>query len=106
MLVVKLILGVKDNFNIKSYNDMTFTAVLVSQAATDGQDVMASPIDTTVTPISKGVTLELCAGLVDKQCSIVEIAKQEVLEECGYDVPIKNFERITVSRYVYLVRIF
>ena len=44
---------------------------------------------------SDGYTLELCAGLCDKNKSNVEIAKEEVLEECGYDVDVQNIKRIT-----------
>jgi 8-oxo-dGTP pyrophosphatase MutT (NUDIX family) len=32
------------------------------------------------------MTLELCAGIVDKSLSLVEIAQEEILEECGYKV--------------------
>jgi UDP-sugar diphosphatase len=42
-----------------------------------------------------GFTYELCAGLIDKEKSPVEIAKEEILEECGYDVDIKNIKKIT-----------
>ncbi len=42
-----------------------------------------------------GYMYELCAGIVDKELSNKEIAKEEVLEECGYDVPLKNLEKIT-----------
>ena len=42
-----------------------------------------------------GMTVELCAGIVDKKLSLEEIAKEEIEEECGYDVPIHNIERIT-----------
>ncbi|AZV46939.1 hypothetical protein C3L23_06535 [Nautilia sp. PV-1] len=42
-----------------------------------------------------GYTLELCAGLCDKDKPNIEIAKEEVLEECGYDVDVKNIQRIT-----------
>ncbi|CAK6975980.1 uridine diphosphate glucose pyrophosphatase NUDT14 [Scomber scombrus] len=46
-----------------------------------------------------GITYELCAGLVDKpNCSLEEIARQEVLEECGYDVPASKLKRITSYR--------
>ena len=42
-----------------------------------------------------GITLELCAGIVDKKDKTPkEIAQAEVLEECGYDVPLFNFEHI------------
>ncbi|XP_059897187.1 uridine diphosphate glucose pyrophosphatase NUDT14 [Gadus macrocephalus] len=50
-------------------------------------------------PAAVGVTYELCAGLVDKpQLSLEEIARQEVLEECGYDVPVAKLRRITSYR--------
>ena len=42
-----------------------------------------------------GMTVELCAGIVDKKLSLEEIAKEEIEEECGYDIPLQNIERIT-----------
>ena len=42
-----------------------------------------------------GMTVELCAGIVDKELSLSEIAKEEIEEECGYAVPLRNIERIT-----------
>ena len=42
-----------------------------------------------------GMMYELCAGLVDKKASNIQIAREEILEECGYDVPLKNIEKIT-----------
>lgn len=40
-----------------------------------------------------GYMFELCAGLVDKQGkSLEQIAKEEVLEECGYEV--QNLQKI------------
>jgi UDP-sugar diphosphatase len=41
------------------------------------------------------MTIELCAGIVDKELSLVEIVKEEVEEECGYDIPLPNIEKIT-----------
>lgn len=41
-----------------------------------------------------GLTLELCAGIVDKDIPLIEIAKEEILEECGYDVPLENIEHV------------
>lgn len=73
-------------------------AVYVSQAASDGQDILTNVIDDTITPQSKGLTIEMCAGLVDKKLSLVQIAKEEVQEECGYDAPLENFEVIVSSR--------
>ena len=44
---------------------------------------------------SLGCTYELCAGIVDKNVSLEQIAKEEVLEETGYDVPLSNIECVT-----------
>uniref|UniRef100_A0ABM5FBT7 Uridine diphosphate glucose pyrophosphatase NUDT14 isoform X1 n=1 Tax=Pogona vitticeps TaxID=103695 RepID=A0ABM5FBT7_9SAUR len=47
-------------------------------------------------PASVGVTYELCAGIVDKpELSLEEIACREILEECGYEVPLATLKRIT-----------
>lgn len=42
-----------------------------------------------------GMMYELCAGLVDKDTTNVQIAKEEVLEECGYDIPVGNFQKVS-----------
>ncbi len=42
-----------------------------------------------------GITVELCAGIVDQKLSLAEIAKEEILEECGYLVPTKSLQKIT-----------
>jgi len=42
-----------------------------------------------------GFTIELCAGIVDKDLSLVQIAQEEIEEECGYDVPLGKIEKIT-----------
>lgn len=42
-----------------------------------------------------GMTIELCAGIVDKDLTLQEIAQEEIEEECGYRVPPENMERIT-----------
>lgn len=41
------------------------------------------------------LTYELCAGIVDKDASLKQIAKEEINEECGYDVDLKNIEEIS-----------
>jgi len=42
-----------------------------------------------------GMTIELCAGIVDKNLSLAEIAMEEVEEECGYKVTLESIEKIT-----------
>ena len=44
---------------------------------------------------NNGYMYELCAGIVDKECSNIQIAKEEILEECGYDVAIEDIEKIS-----------
>jgi len=41
-----------------------------------------------------GMTVELCAGIVDKKLSLVEIVVVEIEEECGFDVPVESIEKI------------
>lgn len=44
---------------------------------------------------SQTFTYELCAGLVDKDKSLEEIAIEEIDEECGYKVNIQNIQKVT-----------
>ena len=43
----------------------------------------------------RGITVELCAGIVDKDLPLVQIAVEEIEEECGYQVPLEAIERVT-----------
>ncbi|KAK2173596.1 hypothetical protein NP493_864g01060 [Ridgeia piscesae] len=72
-------------------------AVYYNQAESLGA-VESGRIDSEKAPGRLGVTYEMCAGIVDKDCSVEQIAKEEVLEECGYDVPLRHLEKITVCR--------
>lgn len=53
-----------------------------------------NPIDCTKYPPSLGFTTEFCAGIVDKDKSLNEIAKEEIMEETGYDVPCDSLQEI------------
>jgi len=44
---------------------------------------------------TNGVTIELCAGILDKNLSLEEIASEEILEECGFKVEPSHLEKIT-----------
>ncbi len=44
---------------------------------------------------TNGMMHELCAGIVDKKMSLSQIAKEEVLEECGYAIPLESVQRIS-----------
>ena len=44
---------------------------------------------------TNGVTLELCAGILDKDLSLEEIASEEIYEECGFAVEASRLRKIT-----------
>ena len=80
---------------------LSFISIAVYFASIPERD-RETKIDTSKYPPETGITLELCAGIVDKELPLEEIAKIEVLEECGYDVPVSNFQRIISYRYAML----
>ncbi|KAK2576455.1 hypothetical protein KPH14_005786 [Odynerus spinipes] len=57
-------------------------------------------IDLKLYPPTLGLTLELCAGIVDKDKPLVEIARDELKEECGYEAPASAFTKIVTYRGV------
>lgn len=57
-------------------------------------------IDLKKYPPELGLTLELCAGIVDKDKPLVEIARDELREECGYEAPASAFRKIVTHRGV------
>ena len=69
----------------------------VSESLPSEKDESAAP-QPQFGPASDGITYELCAGIVDKHASLVQIAQEEVLEETGYNVPLENFQ--LVNSYV------
>lgn len=44
---------------------------------------------------NSGMSVELCAGIVDKQLTLQQIAQEEIEEECGYRVALESVEKIT-----------
>ncbi|XP_058450479.1 uridine diphosphate glucose pyrophosphatase NUDT14-like [Malaya genurostris] len=78
---------------VKQFRPAVYHGLVSAEAGTDG-----TKIDLKKYPPSLAVTLELCAGIVDKPISWVEIAREEVLEECGYDVPVERLEEIISYR--------
>ncbi|XP_053945515.1 uridine diphosphate glucose pyrophosphatase NUDT14-like [Anastrepha ludens] len=45
-----------------------------------------------------GITLELCVGILDTDKGLHQNAREAVLEECGYDVPLDGFEQVMSYR--------
>ncbi|KAI8425419.1 hypothetical protein MSG28_007168 [Choristoneura fumiferana] len=98
------LLGVHDSVGIIIYNITRKVLVLVKQFrpavyySSVHPDNRKDTIDTDKYPGSLGTTLELCAGIVDKNKSLLEIAREEALEECGYDIPADKMEEIATCR--------
>ncbi|XP_013118477.1 uridine diphosphate glucose pyrophosphatase NUDT14 [Stomoxys calcitrans] len=99
------LLKVHDSVSIVLYNTSRQKLIFVKQfrpavfhgiVTTDGGNV--DNVDLKKYPPSLGVTLELCAGIVDKDKGWNEIAREEVLEECGYDVPVERVEEVMTYR--------
>ncbi|XP_066148005.1 uridine diphosphate glucose pyrophosphatase NUDT14-like [Euwallacea fornicatus] len=96
------LLGIHDSVAVILFNVSRNVLVLVKQfrpavylGTIDLNDrKIDSLIDTTKYPPENGITIELCAGIVDKNLTLPEIAKEEVLEECGYDVPVSAMQLI------------
>ncbi|XP_030370310.1 uridine diphosphate glucose pyrophosphatase NUDT14-like [Scaptodrosophila lebanonensis] len=93
------IIKIRDGLMILIYNVTRKKLVLVRQfraavyhgiISGNTLDIPEGDVDLKLFPPELGVTLELCAGMVDKQKSLEEIAREEVLEECGYDVPVDS----------------
>ncbi|XP_065072982.1 uridine diphosphate glucose pyrophosphatase NUDT14-like [Ochlerotatus camptorhynchus] len=78
---------------VKQFRPAVYHGLVSAEAGADGRS-----IDMKKYPPSLAVTLELCAGIVDKPISLAEIAREEVLEECGYDVPVDRLEEIISYR--------
>ncbi|XP_078034992.1 uridine diphosphate glucose pyrophosphatase NUDT14 [Augochlora pura] len=57
------------------------------------------PVDLEKYPPELGLTLEICAGIVDKDKSLVEIARDELREECGYEAPAEDMQLINTFGY-------
>lgn len=55
-------------------------------------------IDTNKYPPELGITLEFCSGLNDKKKTLEQIATEEILEECGYQVNPSKLEKIQSLR--------
>ncbi|KAH8267886.1 hypothetical protein KR026_010264, partial [Drosophila bipectinata] len=62
--------------------------------STGKQTVPEGDADLEKFPPEIGITLELCGGAVDKDKSLEEIAREEVLEECGYEVSPDSMQHI------------
>lgn len=76
---------VLDSVHVSVFNETTDEFLLVKQVRVP---VLVND------PVSKGEVVEVCAGLVDKNLPVKNIAKEEILEELGYDADIQRISFI------------
>lgn len=96
------LLAVHESVAIILYNISRNVLVLVKQfrpavylgSIPEEDRKIGTEIDVEKYPANIGITIELCAGIVDKQLSDAEIAKEEILEECGYEVPVSSLVKV------------
>ncbi|CAG9861443.1 unnamed protein product [Phyllotreta striolata] len=94
----------RDGVIIIVYNKTRDVLVLVKQFRPSVylQQVLdqdrTGPIDVNKYPANIAVTLEFCAGLDDKNIPSAQLAREEILEECGYNIDIDQLEKIGVSK--------
>ncbi|VDK62776.1 unnamed protein product [Anisakis simplex] len=71
---------------VKQFRPAIFVSLVRKMPENRGKE--SNAIDWSKYPISIGETIELCAGLIDKP-NLSEVAhmREEIIEECGYDVP-------------------
>ncbi|CAG5129512.1 unnamed protein product [Candidula unifasciata] len=72
-------------------------AIYINSVATEVRDGVET-VDTNKYPASLGMTIELCAGIIDRDEPPQNIAKSEISEECGYDVPLEHIRKVTSCR--------
>jgi len=96
------LLKVHDSVSIIIYNKTTNKLIFVKQfrpavyygIITELGCKNDSEIDLVKFPPKLGITLELCAGIVDKDLPLKEIAREELLEECGFNVSSDRIEEV------------
>lgn len=83
--------GIKKSWDITAVHDSV--AILIYKKDSDELILVKQFRPAIYLKNQDGFTYELCAGIVDKNKSLEEIAKEEILEECGYEV--KEIQKIT-----------
>ncbi|XP_002137265.3 uridine diphosphate glucose pyrophosphatase NUDT14-like [Drosophila pseudoobscura] len=96
--IVKVLDGVLVVLYNKSRDKLIFVrqfrAAVYQAQLSRKQPITKGDVDLQKFPPELGITLELCAGQVDKDQSLKNIAREEILEECGYDVPTDSIQPI------------
>jgi len=61
----------------------------------ENKNKLFNDVDWSCYPVSLGETIELCAGIVDKDLPLADVAREEIMEECGYSVNVDSIRQIS-----------
>jgi len=86
--------GVKRDWEVVEASDSV--AILIYHTSKDAFILVKQFRPAVYINNKNGMTIELCAGIVDKKLPLVEIAKEEIEEECGYRTSAQKIEKITL----------
>ncbi|CAH1955093.1 unnamed protein product [Acanthoscelides obtectus] len=99
------IMAERNGVVIVLYNSTRDVLILVKQFRASAyihqipeEERTKKPIDVKKYPPNLGITYEFCAGLEDKNISTAETAREEILEECGYEVTLDQLEKIATIK--------
>ncbi|KAK7586062.1 hypothetical protein V9T40_003938 [Parthenolecanium corni] len=81
-------------FNVSNVSVAPLTVYIQSIPFEDQKGL----IDCKKYPAELGLTLEFCAGIIDKDKSLEVIAQEEIMEETGYEVPASKLEKVRQFR--------
>lgn len=79
---------------VKQFRPAVYYGQICEYLDTLGDKAVDSAELTKKFPPKNAITMELCAGIVDKDLPMIEIAREELIEECGYNVPVERLEEV------------
>lgn len=79
---------------VKQFRPAVYYGQICEYLQSAGQDEIDSAKLVEKFPPKNAITVELCAGIVDKDLPLNEIAREELIEECGYNVPVERLEEV------------
>ncbi|GAB6021103.1 hypothetical protein CHUAL_003736 [Chamberlinius hualienensis] len=73
---------------VRQFNPITYYNALPKEAK------MVNKVDVNQYPVCQGWSLDVITRLVDKNMPLTDLAKEELLEKYGYDVPVSAFHKV------------